>query len=497
MRTEEDIARSALKIVELAKNDVVARAPYLAPAVGLLEPEPSDDIEHFAVAGTALYYNPLVVIDRFRTLRAAPTAELLHVLAHCLMLHPSVDSSINKDDWNLACDIVTTRLATELLPPFDTNGAERARALADVEAVCGAHATAERIFAALRDGEFLGCDVVRWEKLFAMDDHKTWYDEERYGFAKNRRIAVKRDPKKTGKSGLGEREEIEAGERAGEGDAAGADARHETRSKRQAATRGDRRRREAKDLWEKTSYDVRLDLESFSAGAGEKASGVVLELAQATRRRVDYAGFLRTFGTPEEAMRASDEEFDYVYYCYGLARYGDVALVEPLEYRPERRVRQFVIALDTSGSIEGGTLQRFVDATCSLLEETDLFSRRLDLLVVQCDEKVQKAERIRSRSDLDAWLARPKYLYGFRETDFRPVFEYVDALRAQGELKELCGLLYFTDGKGVYPERRPDYRCAFAYWDPEGRGHAAEKAPPWALAVELDAGDIDRDGKDA
>ena len=56
-------------------------------------------------------------------------------------------------------------------------------------------------------------------------------------------------------------------------------------------------------------------------------------------------------------------------------------------------------------------------------------------------------------------------LKGFGSTDFRPVFEYVDELLAKGEFENLKGLIYFTDGYGVYPSRMPGYDTIFAFLD--------------------------------
>ena len=41
-----------------------------------------------------------------------------------------------------------------------------------------------------------------------------------------------------------------------------------------------------------------------------------------------------------------------------------------------------------------------------------------------------------------------------------PVFEHVDRLNAEGAFRHLRGLLYFTDGLGIYPKKRPKYDAA-------------------------------------
>ena len=73
-------------------------------------------------------------------------------------------------------------------------------------------------------------------------------------------------------------------------------------------------------------------------------------------------------------------------------------------------------------------------------------------------------------------------LKGGGGTDFRPAFVYVDELRGSGEFKRLCGMLYFTDGYGTFPERPPDYKTAFVFVERED----AVRVPPWAMCIYLD-----------
>ena len=71
---------------------------------------------------------------------------------------------------------------------------------------------------------------------------------------------------------------------------------------------------------------------------------------------------------------------------------------------------------------------------------------------------------------------------GFGGTDFRPAFGYVDGLIQKGELTDLKGLLYFTDGFGTYPQCKPDYDVAFVFFQED---YAAPQTPPWAIRVVL------------
>lgn len=59
-------------------------------------------------------------------------------------------------------------------------------------------------------------------------------------------------------------------------------------------------------------------------------------------------------------MHTSLDEFDYIYYTYGLELYKDTPLIEPLEYREDKKIRDFVVVIDTSGSVQGDMVQLFL-----------------------------------------------------------------------------------------------------------------------------------------
>ena len=54
-------------------------------------------------------------------------------------------------------------------------------------------------------------------------------------------------------------------------------------------------------------------------------------------------------------------------------------------------------------------------------------------------------------------------IHGRGGTDFRPVFEEVERMREKREFSDLKALIYFTDGDGIYPEKKPDYETAFVF----------------------------------
>ena len=74
-------------------------------------------------------------------------------------------------------------------------------------------------------------------------------------------------------------------------------------------------------------------------------------------------------------------------------------------------------------------------------------------------------------------------LKGFGGTNFCPVFERIAELKAAGEFTNLKGVIYFTDGYGKYPSKKPDCETAFIFLDYDSE---RPKVPPWAMGVVID-----------
>ena len=99
--------------------------------------------------------------------------------------------------------------------------------------------------------------------------------------------------------------------------------------------------------------------------------------------------------------------------------------IEPLEYVEERRIRDFVIAIDTSASTKDGLVRRFLERTYSILSNETGFFTRMNVHLVQCDAAVTAVDCIHSLDELDDFLDNVQ-VKGLGGTDFRPVFAYVE-----------------------------------------------------------------------
>jgi predicted metal-dependent peptidase len=238
--------------------------------------------------------------------------------------------------------------------------------------------------------------------------------------------------------------------------------------------------------WKEISERMLVDLETSSREWGDKSDSMVQSLKKINRDKYDYRTFLQKFSTIKEDIQLNDEEFDYVYYIYGLNHYGNMPLIEPLEYKEARKIHDFVIAIDTSGSCAGEVVQKFLDKTYSIFSQQENFFRKINLHIIQCDATIQEDAKITSQDEFDEYLKAMK-IRGLGGTDFRPVFSYVDWLREKKEFQNLKGLIYFTDGWGTFPAKKPDYDAAFVFIDD---GMNNYDVPPWAIKLVLQKKEI-------
>ena len=238
--------------------------------------------------------------------------------------------------------------------------------------------------------------------------------------------------------------------------------------------------------WQDISSQIDMDMEAFSGKTGLNVGTFQVNLTVANRKRYDYRAFLKRFSALSEEMKTSPDEFDYIYYTYGLSRYKNMPLIEPLEYQESNRIRDFVIAIDTSASCAGKLVRTFAEKTYAVLKNSEGFGHKVNIHVIQCDCDVTRDVKITSIRDIDR--AFEEFVTrGFGGTDFRPVFKYVDELVRTRELANLKGLIYFTDGLGKYPVTPPAYETAFVFVDDTPR---ERKVPPWAMKVIMDEDDV-------
>lgn len=450
---EEAVEALALKILRSARARLLLKMKYLDRALVRLPLRPTDEWK-IACDGETLFFDPGYVLIRFREDETFALRVWLHVLMHWLFAHSLVGEDTDPDYWDLASDLFAEQLTASVCPEELASPQQNYRRQ-ELAKFCGGirPLTAEGIYRRLLDDPPDPHAFRELKELVSLDDHRIW----RGAAGAEKSGASKKGRKQGALSALGDLDETAPDASSGEAE----------------GTAG---------IWKRLASEMESELISASRRAGDRSGDFVRAITDHTSRRTDYREFLRKFATRSEVLAVSREEFDYIFYTYGLELYGDTPLVEPLEYREDRKIRDFVIVIDTSGSVSGELVQRFLMETFSVLETREAFRERFCLHILQCDAAVKQDDVVRNRREMEAYL-RTVQLRGFGGTDFRPAFSYVDGLIRERKIRDLKGLLYFTDGLGTFPEKKPPYLTAFVFADPDS--HALAKTPPWAVTAVL------------
>lgn len=240
--------------------------------------------------------------------------------------------------------------------------------------------------------------------------------------------------------------------------------------------------------WEEISKQIEMNLSTFSKEWGDEAASLMANLKLANRRRYDYTEFLRKFMVINEEMQLNMDEFDTIFYTFGMDMYGNMPFIEPLEYKETERIRDFVIVIDTSESVRGELVRKFIEHTFDILKSSEDYSNTVNVHLIQSDSKVQSDVKIENLRDVDR-IMRNFVIRGMGGTDFRPAIDYVEMLRTRGDLENLHGILYFTDGFGQFPEKSPDFDVAFVFMEDEEK--ETPPVPPWAIKVTIDEDSLD------
>ena len=443
----EKLNKLAKDVLILSRNTLLVNLRFLDAALSQFEFFPIEE-STLLTDGKHILYNPRYILENYKTAKEIPVRDYLHMVMHCVFRHMYMDPNLNRPYWDLACDIAVENMITELNLKAVTTARERQQAqyIAAIKKELK-HVTAEKIYSYLRQSVPDPKKIAEIRGLFYADNHEIWYMtvaeiEVRFGLA------------------------TEAGDGTGEG-------------------KGEARRAMAA-VWQTISERMQVDLETFGKQRGLLPGSLTQNLQAVNREKYDYTAFLKKFAVMGEAMKINDDEFDYIFYTYGLQLYEKMPLIEPLEYKEIKAIKEFVIAIDTSSSISGELVQKFVQETYNILKSTESFFTKINLHIIQCDADIQEDKKITCQEDFDEYL-KTMQIHGLGGTDFRPVFQYVEQLRQNWEFTNLKGLIYFTDGWGEFPARKPDYDTAFVFVDDD---YNNPDVPSWAIKLILQKDEI-------
>ena len=427
---KQQLEHAGKAILIHSRNEIYVSMRFMDIALSMLGYEMNLSTKTIGVDGMKILYNPRHLIDLFRDDEILVNRAYMHMLLHGLFGHAYFRNGRNEEYWSLSCDIavaslldgMSSKAVAGVTPNFReavyTGLKKEIRVL-----------NAESVYRVLWNTPISPQQFDMLKEAFIVDDHQFWEN--------------KKDEE--------DKEE-------------------------------EKQQNQDRDAWDKVSRKVQISMETVMKQYGDEAGELLYQLSVSHREKTDFREFLKNFAVMREEIKTDDDAFDYIFYTYGLSRYENMPLIEPLEYKEVKKTEEFVIVIDTSESCPKRAVLKFLEETYSILKDSESFFRKVNIHILQCDIKVVSDVKITSAQDLENYMSEVT-IRGGGGTDFRPAFAYIDGMIAAGELNNLKGMLYLTDGCGQFPSMPPSYEAAFVM-PPEAADEA--KLPPWAIKVVLD-----------
>lgn len=411
-----------------ARNELYLNFRYLDVALSSFVFEADRKGNVLSTDGFVIYYQPDLLFSMYKSSRILVNRAYLHMLFHCLFNHLNGKGNRDKILWDVACDIaIESILDSFYVKPVYRHQSPYRREIYGRITARRKVFTAEGIYKDLTEMNLTQEELLRMAGEFYVDSHDRWDEDE------DPRVSTQRQ-----------------------------------------------------NQWQEMREKMETEMESFGEENAQSGKDLLEQIKAENRERYDYKRFLKKFAVLREEAEVDPDSFDPIFYTYGMTLYENMPLIEPLETREVFKIEDFVIAIDTSMSVSGDLVKRFLEETYGMLSESESYFRKVNIHIIQCDEEIRSDVTITSREEMEDYMEHFT-ISGFGGTDFRPAFEYVNGLLNKGVFKKLRGLLYFTDGKGIYPVSMPPYDTAFVFM--EGQ-YEDISVPGWAMKVILTEEDL-------
>ncbi len=434
----EQMEAISREILVMSRNELYLSMRFLDLALSGLEFQATTETDTLGTDGMLLFANPAFLTNAYRRDRKTVNRLYLHTVYHCLFRHLFKATDREPGLWQIACDTAVEYLIDGLNYRCIRQGRSRIRRTCYQELEKRMKViTAEGIYHVLTTEGVRAWQRKKLEEEFCVDDHSAWPAPQPPGKPPAPQAAMVRQK------------------------------------------------------WEDISSKTQTEMETFAREQSSGAEEFKRTLAVENRERYDYRAFLRKFAVLREEVQVDADSFDYVFYSLGLRMYGNMPLIEPQEVKEVKKIREFVIVIDTSMSTSGELVEAFLSQTYEVLRESESFFQKVHIRIIQCDETVKRDVKITCGKELEEYMAHFT-LEGNGGTDFRPAFAYVDELIERHELTELKGLIYFTDGRGIYPVKRPVYDTAFVFLEED---YTDVQVPPWAIKLILEREELEEQKK--
>ena len=467
MNIEEKYEKLALEVLNHSKNVLLVNLRFLGYAFDQLKLVCNG--KSIAVDGRNIYFNPLWVLCKYKEEREAVPRDCLHMVFHCVFYHFFTGVSFERKIWNLACDIAVENTINELNLASVNSKRKQAQETYISKLKNELNIiTAEKVYYYLKNKEYSQVEIESMSEAFSADDHSIWYNYSSLSYS-----ALDGGESKSSASYTNS-ENCNYAQSGDDNNSESVDNNYKNA------------KNELEEMWKDIAQKMQTDLETVSQKHGDSSGNMMQNMKSVTREKYDYSSFLKKFAVLGEDMKINEDEFDYIFYTYGMKLYDKMPLIEPLEYKEIKRIKEFVIVIDTSGSVSGDLVQMFLQKTHNILKQEESFFKKINLHIIQCDAEVQQDVKITTQAEFDEYI-KTMQLHGFGGTDFRPAFSYVDKLIKNKEFSNLKGLIYFTDGYGTFPSHPREHNTAFVFVEDT---YETPEVPVWAIKLVLSPNEI-------
>lgn len=415
------------QILMVSRNELYLKMRFMDVALSSYGFVMDTEIGTIGTDGLSVYYHPQYLGGLFREDRIGVNRVYLHMVLHGIFRHMLRRQGRKERLYHLSCDIAVESIIDGMNHRcvLRSRSYVRRQMYADLKKEMKV-LTAEKIYHHLSGRDLKEAELERLERDFCIDSHQYWPQDDK------------------------------------------------------------KKRQEIENQWQGISEQMETDMETFSKEASSESGSLVDQIRVENRQRMDYREFLRKFSVLKEEVSVDEDTFDYHFYSYGLSLYGNMPLIEPQEWKEVQKVEEFAVVIDTSMSCSGELVRKFLEETYGVLSENDSFFRKVNIHIIQCDDKVQEDQEITCEEELKAYMEELT-LKGEGGTDFRPAFAYVEQLAKEHVFSNLRGLLYFTDGQGIYPAKMPPFETAFVFLKED---YEDVQVPAWAVKLILEENDI-------
>ena len=327
------LAREALK---LARFRIQKNLPVFGGALAVPNEAWTDG--RSGMDAQKLYWNEQEVLKWFREGMEVLERQYVHLLFHGIFLHGFRRKKAEERIWWLACDLLAEyRIDRMHVPGFAWPiPACRSRYYREIkEASVPFDERSLCTWLASREEK----ELEELERIFRKDEHVYWRENEQAVYENH-----------TGQEWKPE----------------------ETQGVSEAVHR-----------WRTVFEHLELRQEEHRRQAGGSVGTRTEQIVLQKERGYDYRRFLKQFAVEKEERLLDMDSFDCIPYDYSRRMYERLVFLEPLEYKEVRRLQEFVIAIDTSGSCSGEVVRRFLTETWEILQEKENFFRDMRIHLIQ------------------------------------------------------------------------------------------------------------------